>query len=187
MATRKTGPRARRSTARATASAGNDAAKAIADSAQKIWLAGLGAFERARAEGPRMFDTLVDQGKSLGGQASAAADEALRTLRETASSAGGRFDKLEQVFEDRLARSLRRLGVLTRAEVADLNQGVRELSDQVRDLMQQQQGLAKRAAGTTRRSGRKASRAGATTARKAARSAKRKVKGAARGSRARKA
>src|SRR5260221_8667878 len=105
MATRKSGSRSRRSTAGAAASASNDAAKAISDSAQKIWLAGLGAYERARAEGPRMFDTLVEQGKSLGGQARDAADQALRALRDTASSAGGRFDKLEQVFEDRVQRS----------------------------------------------------------------------------------
>jgi poly(hydroxyalkanoate) granule-associated protein len=187
MATRKSGSRSRRSTAQSTASASSDATKAITDSAQKIWLAGLGAFERARAEGPRMFDSLVDQGKTLGGQARDAADQALRTLRDTASDAGGRFDKLEQVFEERVARSLRRLGVLTREEVTELNQGVRDLADQVRELMAQQQGTAQRAAGSTRGSARKASRAGATAARKTARSAKRTAKAAKRGSRARRA
>lgn len=55
-------------------------ANSIADSAQKIWLAGLGAFERARAEGPRMFDLLVEQGMAIGGRAREAADEALRML-----------------------------------------------------------------------------------------------------------
>jgi hypothetical protein len=35
-----------------SASPDYDAARAIGESAQKIWLAGLGAFERARAEGP---------------------------------------------------------------------------------------------------------------------------------------
>jgi poly(hydroxyalkanoate) granule-associated protein len=157
MATRKSGTRSRQSTAQDT---GNDATKAIADSAQRIWLAGLGAFERARAEGPRMFDTLVEQGKSLGGQARDAADQALRNLREGASTAGGRFDKLEQVFEDRVSKSLKRLGVLTRGEVADLSQNVRDLSDQVRAMMAEQgragpaskvKRKAKRAAGTARR------------------------------------
>ena len=38
-----------------------DSAQAVRDSAQKIWLAGLGAFERAKSEGPRMFETLVEQ------------------------------------------------------------------------------------------------------------------------------
>src|SRR3954470_1003412 len=127
MATRKSSTRTFRSP-----QGGNENNNGIGDSAQKIWLAGLGAFERARSEGPRMFDTLVEQGKSIGGQAREAADQALRTLKDQASGAGGRFDKLEQVFEDRVSRSLRRLGVITRSEVADLSQGVRELSDQVR-------------------------------------------------------
>ena len=161
----------------------NDAAKAVGDSAQKIWLAGLGAFERARADGPRMFETLVEQGKSLGGQAREAADQALRNLKEGAASAGGHFDKLEQVFEDRVSRSLQRLGVLTRAEVADLNQGVKDLADQVRDLMAQQQDAGRRAAKSASATGRRA----AGTAKKAARKTKKRAKSATRGSRARRA
>jgi poly(hydroxyalkanoate) granule-associated protein len=162
MATRKS---------RSTKGGADAAAGAITESAQKIWLAGLGAFERARSEGPRMFDTLVEQGNRLGGQAREAADQALRTLKESASSAGGRFDKLEQVFEDRVSRSLKRLGVTTRAEVADLNAGVRDLADQVRRMMAQQEKAAKGAA------------------RKAAPKAKKKraKRAATRGSRARRA
>ena len=46
-----------------------EASKAVRDSAQKIWLAGLGAFERAKSDGPRVFDALVEQGRSLGAKA----------------------------------------------------------------------------------------------------------------------
>ena len=81
-----------------------------------------------------------------GDQARDAADQALRSLKESASGAGGRFDKLEQVFEERVQRSLKRLGVLTRDEVADLNQGVRELADQMRELMARQGAAPKAAA-----------------------------------------
>jgi len=170
MATRKSRTRTSR-----PAEGGNETARAINDSAQKIWLAGLGAFERARAEGPRMFDTLVEQGKSIGGQAREAADQALRTLKEQASGAGGRFDKLEQVFEDRVSRSLRRLGVITRSEVADLSQGVRELSDQVREMMSAQgrAPAASTARKAPRKSGAKAKRKVKSTAKKAAKRAKR--------------
>jgi poly(hydroxyalkanoate) granule-associated protein len=113
----------------------NDAAKAVRDSAQKIWLAGLGAFERAKAEGPKMFEVLVEQGKGFAERARGAADQALQSVRENASGAGGRFDKLEQVFEDRVSKSLGRLGVLTRGEVADLSKQVEALTDEVRSLM----------------------------------------------------
>jgi len=41
----------------------------LGQSAQKVWLAGLGALERAKSEGPKMFDTLVEQGRGLGARA----------------------------------------------------------------------------------------------------------------------
>lgn len=126
---------ARKSKSRTQSEQGpDDSAQAIRDSAQKIWLAGLGAFERARTEGPRMFETLVEQGRSMGARAMGAADEALKTLRETNYS-GGRWDKLEQVFEDRVSKSLGRLGVLTARDVEDLSRQVGELNATVRKMM----------------------------------------------------
>ena len=169
---------ARKTTSRGRfSSAANDSemGKAVADSAQRIWLAGLGAFERAKVEGPKMFDMLVEQGKSLGGKAREAADQAIQSVRAGASGAGGRFDKLEQVFEDRVSKSLRRLGVLTRGEVSDLSKQVRDLAGDVRSLMKQS---GKKAGGA------KAKRRGPGKAKRAASSSKR---GATRGSRARRA
>ena len=130
-----------------------DAAQAIRDSAQKIWLAGLGAFERAKTEGPRMFETLVEQGRSMGARAVGAADEALKTVRE-AGYAGNRWDKLEQVFEERVSKSLSRLGVLTTREVEELSRQVRELNESVQNLMS---GAAARATGAATGSARKRS------------------------------
>src|SRR5688500_3243382 len=124
-----------RSRKRAGAGASDNGAEAMRDSAQQLWLAGLGAFERAKSEGPRMFDTLVEQGKELRSRAAEAADQALKTVREQAGEAQGKWDKLEQVFEDRVSRSLNRLGVLTSREVGDLSRQVEELNRQVREMM----------------------------------------------------
>ena|SRR5688572_26972647 len=160
---------ARKSKSRSSSS--TDSRQAVRDSAQKIWLAGLGAFERAKTEGPRMFETLVEQGRAMGARAAGAADEALKSMRE-AGNAGGRWDKLEQVFEDRVSRSLNRLGVLTTREVEDLSRQVKELNETVRGLMSAQGRKAARAAGG-------AKKAAKTTAKKAARKAaprKRKAK-----------
>ncbi len=121
MATRKTSRRASRG--------GADGSKAVRDSAQRIWLAGLGAFERAKTDGPRMFEALVEQGRSMGARAVGMADQALKTMRE--SEYAGRFDKLEKVFEERVASSLKRLGVLTTDQVEDLARQVRELNDRL--------------------------------------------------------
>jgi len=99
-------------------------------------------------------------------RARGAADQALQGVRESASGAGGRFDKLEQVFEDRVSKSLGRLGVMTRGEVADLSKQVAALTDEVRSMVRSGAG------------GGKASRAGATKrkAKAGARKAKAKAK-----------
>jgi poly(hydroxyalkanoate) granule-associated protein len=112
----------------------NDTADAIRGSAQKIWLAGLGAFERAKTEGPKMFENLVEQGRAMGARAQGAADDALKTMRE-ANYGGGKWDKLEQVFEERVSKSLGRLGVLTARDVEDLSRQVSDLNETVRKMM----------------------------------------------------
>jgi polyhydroxyalkanoate synthesis regulator phasin len=91
------------SRSRYSASAANEAGKAVSDSVHKIWLAGLGAFERAKSEGPKVFDTLVEQGRSLGGKARDAAEEALKNARASARGA----DLSRQVRE--LADNVREL------------------------------------------------------------------------------
>ena len=144
-----------------------DTAQAVRDSAQKIWLAGLGAFERAKTDGPRMFETLVEQGRNMGARAVGAADEALKNLRQANYSGGARWDKLEQVFEERVSRSLNRLGVLTRAEIDELSQQVRDLNENVRSMMagsggaRSGGGRKKAAAGGAKRKASAKARAGA--------------------------
>ena len=122
--------------------ADNKVGQAVADQAQKIWLAGLGAFSRARSEGDKMFDTLVEQGKGLRERARGAADEAMKTVRTQADAtynqAQGQWDKLEQVFEERVSRSLNRLGVMTRQEMDELSRQVQTLNANVEAMMRSQ-------------------------------------------------
>lgn len=145
--------KSKKSTRRA-APAAAQFADSVVDSGQKIWLAGLGAFERARKEGPKMFELLVSRGKALRGQAADAADQALKQVRAQADAASaqaaGKWDKLEQVFEDRVSRSLNRLGVITGKEVDALSRQVAELNDSVRALMGGKP-APKRAAGKKKR------------------------------------
>ena len=135
MATRKTKARAKPG----KTVADHQLAQAVTQSAQKIWLAGLGAFARARTEGDKLFDLLVEQGKTIRTKSGKAADLALKNVRsqaeDTLSTAQGKWDKLEQVFEDRVSRSLNRLGVLTSKDVDELARQVSDLNDSVRALM----------------------------------------------------
>ena len=86
-----------------------DASQGLRDSAQKIWLAGLGALERARTEGPRMFESLVEQGRDMGARAVGMADEALKTMRQADYSSRGKdtFDQLAQQVQT-LGETMRR-------------------------------------------------------------------------------
>lgn len=111
----------------------------IRESAQQIWLAGLGAFAKAQQEGNKVFDALVRQGESIQQSTRKVAED---KVTEMAAKATGTWDKLEQVFENRVARSLHSLGVPTRDDVAALARRVAELKAAVDKLS----GSASRAA-----------------------------------------
>jgi poly(hydroxyalkanoate) granule-associated protein len=151
---------------------GEQPAKQVMDSAQKIWLAGLGAFARAQDEGGKVFDTLVEQGKEIEKKTRQVAEKAVESAKaqasETLGKAAGKWDKLEQVFEDRIHRSLNRLGVVTSNDVEDLTRQVSELSESVRTLIEQGKRTPARKA------------APHTTVVKGTAAAKRKTRGAAR-------
>src|SRR5438105_4168213 len=122
---------------------GKDLADSVLESSRQIWLAGLGAFSRAQAGGRKVFETLVQQGQALESRtkqaaadtASAARDAAQAKAREMQAKAGGTWDKLEQVFEDRVARALSKLGVYTQNDVERLAERVDALSEAVNELI----------------------------------------------------
>ena len=95
-----------------------DMSQGVLDSSHKIWLAGLGAFSRAQREGAKVFEALVKQGEELQSRTKQAATETAAAARGVAAAkakemqemAGGTWDKLEQVFEDRVARAQSKLG-----------------------------------------------------------------------------
>ena len=104
-------------------------ASTVKDSAQQIWLAGLGAFSKAQEEGGKVFDALVKEGVSLQRKTQAVAEEKIGEVTsrmsnmagDVSAKAGQQWDKLESIFEDRVAKALKSLGVPTAADVAALN------------------------------------------------------------------
>jgi poly(hydroxyalkanoate) granule-associated protein len=103
----------------------------IRESANQIWLAGLGAFAKAQEEGVKMFEALVEEGEKVQEKTKSAADE---RLAEGRAKATGAWDKLEQVFEDRVERALHRLNVPSRKDVDVLTQRVAELTEIAKKL-----------------------------------------------------
>jgi poly(hydroxyalkanoate) granule-associated protein len=98
---------------------------------------------RARDEGTKAFETLVQQGENLERRTKLAAAETAAAARGAATAkakemqqmAGGTWDKLEQVFEDRVARALGKLGVYTQNDVQKLADRVETLSAAVNELL----------------------------------------------------
>jgi len=128
------------------ASGSKDLAQAVLDSSHQIWLAGVGAFVRARQEGSKAFETLVQQGEKLEQRTKLAAAEtagaASAKAKEMQQMASGTWDKLEQVFEDRVARALGKLGVYTQNDVQKLADRVEALSAAVNELLNASGGAA---------------------------------------------
>lgn len=112
---------------RGEAGTGSDGqlAAAIRDSANQIWLAGLGAFSKAQAEGSKMFDRLVQEGELVQDRIRKVADERIADAR---SRATGTWDKLEEVFESRVERALHSLNVPTKKDIDSLSRRVAELT-----------------------------------------------------------
>jgi poly(hydroxyalkanoate) granule-associated protein len=120
----------------------NQLASAVKDSAQQIWLAGLGAFAKAQEEGTRVFEALVQEGRGLQRRTRAITEDRIGGVTDTVSRVAGglskqatdSWDKLEQVFEDRVARALNRLGVPTNTDVQALIERVDALNASVQAL-----------------------------------------------------
>ena len=102
--------------------------RSLVESAQQIWMAGVGAFTRAQGEGSKLFEALVKEGMTIEkttrklatGKVDAvrdAVEDRVGVVRERATDT---WDRLEKVFEERVQRALNRLGVPGRDELADL-------------------------------------------------------------------
>jgi poly(hydroxyalkanoate) granule-associated protein len=128
-------------------------ASAVRSSAHQIWQAGLGAFAKAQEEGGRVFNKLVKEGTELQkrarsmaeDKAGGVADTVADVADEVSKQASGSWDKLEQVFEDRVSRALATIGVPTRKDIDALTRRVEQLSKAVADLSGKTAPAAKRA------------------------------------------
>lgn len=124
--------------------AGKDShlAAAVKDSAQQIWLAGLGAFAKAQEEGGKVFDALVREGNSLQKRTMKVTEDKVTEVSSRFTKVAGQlqkqantsWDRLESVFEERVERALVRLGVPTSKEVQKLTKRVEELTASVHKL-----------------------------------------------------
>lgn len=141
-------------------------AKQVKDSAQHIWLAGMGAFSKVQEEGTKAFEALVKEGQGLQRKTQNVAEETIGGVTGKMTAMAGtvqaranqNWDKLESIFEARTAKAMNKLGVPTAKDVQALIKRVDDLAAAVARLSGQ--GAAK------------AAKAPAKTAKTAAKTAK---------------
>ena len=116
--------------------------KSLSESAQQIWLAGVGAFSRAQAEGGKLFEALVKEGMSLeqtarklaGGRADVVREVVENRVGQARDGSADTWDRLEKVFEERVQRALVKLGVPNREDLSGLSARVDALNAELRRL-----------------------------------------------------
>jgi len=117
---------------------GYQLATLIRTSAHDIWLAGLGAYARANKEGSRLFDSLVELGESVERKAREQVARpfrvAERQVEGAKSAASETWDRLEMLFDRRVARTLHSLQIPTQRDVAELTERVAKLQALVEKL-----------------------------------------------------
>ena len=115
----------------------------VRESAHKIWLAGLGALAVTEEEGSKLFKNLVQQGERYEAQgkqklkeAKKGADDAGARAKKLAEdtadrarrAAEGAWEQLGGAFDEKLAKTLHRIGVPTRDEITALSRRIEELT-----------------------------------------------------------
>ncbi|MFQ2225490.1 phasin family protein [Aeromonas hydrophila] len=113
----------------------NQLTSTIKESTQQIWLAGLGAYAKAQEEGGKIFEALVQEGEALQTRTRQSADEKIAAMTDKTAGTWGR---LEQVFEDRVARAVASLGIPTRKDIDKLSKRMAELTEVVQQLIDAQ-------------------------------------------------
>lgn len=114
----------------------------VKESAQQIWQAGLAAFNRAQSEGSKAFESLVKEGVGIQRKTTSAAEEKIAEATskmstmatDISSKASGQWDKLETIFEDRVAKALNKLGVPSAKDVKGLIARIDELNAAVQKM-----------------------------------------------------
>jgi poly(hydroxyalkanoate) granule-associated protein len=110
----------------------------IRESANRVWLGGLGAFAKTQEEGEKLFQTLVKEGEQVEKRARKAAEARIEDAKgkvvEFRGKANEQFDRLEELFQERVARVLNRMGVPTQEDIQELSKRVEALNESIMAL-----------------------------------------------------
>jgi poly(hydroxyalkanoate) granule-associated protein len=103
----------------------------LKQTANKIWLAGLGALSAVGEEGQKLFDTLISRGEEMEKRGERGLADAKQKLAHAKVAAVGAWNQLESVIDDKVAAALNGVGVPTRDEIRTLSQRISDLTAKV--------------------------------------------------------
>ncbi len=113
----------------------------IKDSARQIWLAGLGAYNKAEEDAGKIFDKLVKEGEEIENLTRGVVEKRIKVVEDTVEGvkekANGTIGKLESVFDQRVSKALQKMGIPTRAEIKALESQIAELKQQLEEARKQ--------------------------------------------------
>ena len=108
--------------------------KELRESANKIWLAGLGALSTAEKEGAKLFTTLVQKGEAYEAKGKKQINKVKTKVEDAVDAAESNFQKLSDSLDEKVSDTIKKLGVPTRSEIQRLTKRVEELTAKVDQL-----------------------------------------------------
>ncbi|MGH8124481.1 MAG: phasin family protein [Rhodanobacteraceae bacterium] len=126
--------------AKEAATSGQRFSRGMMDSAQQIWLAGLGALSRTQQEGGKFFDALVEEGVRIQEkthaygqeQAEQAHEQSMPWMDVARKRTNAAMGKLEQAFDERIARAMKRMNMPSQTDIQELSARIDALTREVR-------------------------------------------------------
>lgn len=113
----------------------------IKESARQIWLAGLGAYNKAEEDAGKFFEKLVKDGEELESLTRGAVEKQFKAVEDTVGEvrekASDTFSKLESVFDKRVSAALVRLGFPGHKRIEMLEKRITELESRLQKLEKQ--------------------------------------------------
>lgn len=110
----------------------------LKETANKVWLAGLGALATAGEEGGKLFDKLASRGEDFETDGREQIERMKAQMEKVAgkakSKADGVWSRFESMIDDKVTAALHRVGVPTRDEIKNLSARVADLSRKVEQI-----------------------------------------------------
>lgn len=103
----------------------------LTERGREVWLAGLGAMAAAEEEGTKLFNSLIERGKSYESQGREQLEEVAETATEQQQALS---ERVESTIAETVEVALERFGVPTQSEVKTLSRQLDRLTKKVEQL-----------------------------------------------------